>query len=111
MNNDVTNYINVLDSWKQKICNSLRNLIFQEIPDIEEKLQYKKPHYLKNKKYVCVITPAKDYISFTIFNAENIEADFFEKGVPERKTVKIKKDQKIDYKVLAALFKKASNNI
>jgi hypothetical protein len=35
----------------------MAQIIFS-IPDVEERIQYKKPHFLKNGKYAAVITPS-----------------------------------------------------
>ena len=42
------------------------------MPDVEERLQYGKPHYLKNGHYAAVIAVAKDKVSFMVFNATDI---------------------------------------
>jgi hypothetical protein len=47
MNQQVTDYIEKLDQeWKADVCNQIRKLVYQEVPDVEERLQYGKPHYL-----------------------------------------------------------------
>ena len=51
-----------------EVITSLRELVYQAIPDAQERLQYKKPHFLKNGKYAAVISTSKDAVSFTIFN-------------------------------------------
>ena len=70
---DVTNFIDaVSQEWQADICRTLHARIHDAIPDVTERLQYGKPHYLKNKKYACVIAPAKGWVALTIFNATNI---------------------------------------
>ncbi len=113
MNQAVTDYIqNIKEQWQAEICNQLRQIVHQSVPEVEERLQYGKPHFLKNGKYVCVLGTAKDWVSFTIFNAKALEAPeaFFEAGNPDRKTVKIRKGQAIDYDLLARLLEQAANS-
>jgi hypothetical protein len=111
MNPAVTDYIlSIKQAWQAEVCTRLRQVIEQSIPDVEERIQYGKPHYLKNGKYACVLGTAKDWVSLTIFNAMALEAPegFFEPGSPERKTVKIRSGQAVDYELLAALIQQAA---
>lgn len=99
----------VNQDWQAEICRQLHAIVHQVVAAVEERLQYGKPHYLKNSKYVAVIGTAKDWVSFTIFNASNLEAEegFFEPGSPDRKTLKIRKGQVVDYERLAGFLQQA----
>lgn len=112
MNQAVTDYIaNVKLPWQTEVCKQLREIVFKAIPDVEERLQYSKPHYLKNGKYACVIGTAKGWVSFTIFNAENLtppEGLFESSENGDRKTIKIKEGQTVDYNLLGALIQQAN---
>ena len=80
---DVTSYIDAIgQEWQADIARTLHARIHEAIPDVTERLQYGKPHYLKNGKYACVISPAKGWVALTIFNATNIDAPagLFEPG-------------------------------
>lgn len=114
MSQEVHDYIQGRSQeWQVEICERLDQLVHQSIPEVEERLQYSKPHYRKNGKYACVIGTAKDWVTFTIFNATEIEGPegFFEPGPPERKTVKIRKGQAVDYDLLAKLVQQASQSL
>jgi hypothetical protein len=111
MNEQVAAYIaSRPDAWQTDVCNRLRDAAWTAIPDAQERLQYGKPHYLKNGKYAAVISAAKNQVSFTIFNAAGLDAPngLFEPGPPERRTVKIKQDQAVDYDLLCSLLTRAS---
>jgi hypothetical protein len=100
VNNDVTQYINKARPWQIDVCLKLRTMIDQTVPGVEERLQYGKPHYLKDGHYVAVIAVAKAKVSFMVFNATDIpEVKGFLRGMGngERKTVDIKEGQDIDY--------------
>src|SRR5437868_3258113 len=97
MNQEVTDYINKLNSkpnqeWQVEVCNRLRQTVYDSIPQVDERLQYGKPHYRRDGKYACVITTAKGWVTFTIFEADSLTAPdgFFEPGDPSRKTIKIR---------------------
>jgi hypothetical protein len=110
MNQEVTQYIQKTADWQQTICTTLREMILQTIPDAEERLQYGKPHYLKNGHYAAVISVAKDKVSFMIFNAgelQEIKGFFKSTTSPDRKTATIAEGTEVDYGQLAALLKKA----
>ncbi len=114
MNQAITDYIdNIKQEWQIEICKSLRQIIHEAIPDVEERLQYGKPHYLKKGKYACVLGTAKGWVSFTIFNAKALEAPegFFEPGDPDRKTIKIREGQVVDHAFLGQLIQQAASEI
>ena len=112
MNPEVTPYFdNLALPWQAEIAKRLRDVVFEAIPDAEEKIQYSKPHYRKNGTYAAVIGTAKGWVSFTIFNANAIDADFFEPGPPERKTIKVTPKTEVDYELLTQLVKQAASTI
>ena len=114
MNQEVTQYIQKLQQWQTEVCESLRKLVFKTIPGVEERLQYGKPHYLKDGHYACVIHAAKDKISFMVFNAgglEEIQGVFKSMSDPNRKTATITEGQEVDYTLLSKLLKKASASL
>ena len=111
MNQAVTDYIEKINQeWQVPICTQIRDLINQALPDVEERIQYGKPHFLKNGKYAFVFASAKAWVSFTIFNATALEAPagYFEPGPPERKTIKIREGQEVDYAFLSTLIGQAA---
>lgn len=110
MNQDVMNFIEALqEPWQRELSNRLREIVRLAIPDAQERIQYKKPHFLKNGKYAAVISTSKDAVSFTIFNASGLTlpADSFD-GPPERKTMKLRQGQTADFDRLADWLKEAS---
>jgi hypothetical protein len=112
MNQEVTQYIGKIDQkWQKDTCKHLSETILQSVPEVDELLQYGKPHYKKNGKYVCTYNTAKAWVSFTLFNAASLEAPdgLFEPGDnPDRKTIKILEGQHIDYNLLSKLLQQAS---
>jgi hypothetical protein len=112
---DVSAYIeNIQLPWQVEIANTLRQMAHNAIPGVEERIQYKKPHFLKDGHYAAVLSPAKAYLAFMIFNTQDIEIPdgLFEKGGPaERKTIKIKEGQDVDYNLLGDLLAKASSTL
>ncbi|MCC6614991.1 MAG: DUF1801 domain-containing protein [Anaerolineae bacterium] len=115
MNGDVSAYIDKLDqAWKVELCRHIRQIIHEAIPDVVERIQYGKPHFLKNGKYACVLSPSKAWVSLTIFNAQTLEAPdgFFEPSdTTERKTVKLRQGQAVDDALIAGLIGKAANSL
>jgi len=115
MNEAVTEYIdNIKVDWQADLCKQLRPLIHQSIPDVEERLQYGKPHYLKSGKYAVVLGTAKGWVSLTIFNAQNLETPdglFETSDNGDRKTIKIREGQTVDYDLLAGLIQQAAQSI
>lgn len=111
---DVTDFIQNIDQqWEIDVCEALRACVHDAVPDATERIQYKKPHFLKNGSYLAVIAPAKGWVSFMIFNATDLEAPekFFEKGPPERKTVRILEGKTVDYDFLGKLVAQAAQTL
>ena len=114
MSAEVTAYIQQLPKWQVEVAETLRKLIQKTIPGVEERLQYGKPHYLKNGHYAAVVHAAKDKVSFMLFNAAElpeIKGYFKSMSGPERKTATITEGQQVDYKQLADFLKKASASL
>jgi hypothetical protein len=114
MNPEVTEHIENIQPWQAEICNAIRERIHQSVPEVQERLQYKKPHFLKDGKYLAVISPAKAQVTLTVFNATDLDAPdglFEPDGPPERKTVKIKDGQEVDYDLLAQLVAQAASTL
>jgi hypothetical protein len=115
MNPEVTDFIaNIKLDWQQDICRRIRDIVLASMPDAVERLQYGKPHYLRNGKYAAVLGTAKGWVSFTIFNASALEAPdgFFEvSDSADRKTVKIRQGQAPDYDLLARLLDQAASSL
>lgn len=110
MNQEVIDFIdNVKEPWQAELCRLLRDTAHRAVPDATERLQYKKPHFLKNGKYAAVISTSKDAVSFTIFNAAGLTLPegLFD-GPPERKTIKLKQGQSVDAELLGSLLAEAA---
>ncbi len=114
-NEQVTEAIQKLSQpWQIEIANQLREIIFAAIPDVVERLQYGKPHYLKGKQYAAVVGPAKGWVSLTIFNAQALVTPdkLFESSENgDRKTIKISEGQAVDYPLLQSLIAQAASTL
>lgn len=112
MDNDVTRYIGKGLPWQIEVCRKLRDLVHQTIPDVEENLEYGKPHFLKNGKHAAVIHVAKNKVSFMVFNAatvDPIKGVLRSLGNGDRKTADISENQQTDYNLLADILSKTSS--
>lgn len=112
MNQEVTAFIEDLKQpWQVEVCSRLRQLVHETIPTAEERIQYKKPHFLKNGHYAAVISPSKDAVAFMIMNATGLEVPKSFEGPAERKWLKIREGDAPDYGLLASLLGKASGSL
>src|SRR5215467_7903942 len=111
MNQAITDYIENIDQpWQAEVCHRLRRCIHQAVPGVEERIQYGKPHFVSGGKYVSVLGTARGWVNLTIFQASALEAPegYFEAGgSPDRKTVKIREGQAVEYDFLARLVQQA----
>ncbi|EIT86722.1 hypothetical protein A374_04089 [Fictibacillus macauensis ZFHKF-1] len=112
MSQEVATFIKDLKpEWKVELCQKLRQVVFESIPEAQERIQYKKPHFLKNGQYAAVISPSKDAIAFMIMNAKELDVPKEFEGPAERKWLKIREGDKPDYDMLAQLLRQASHNL
>jgi hypothetical protein len=115
MNPEITTYIDALSmDWQKVLCTQLRAIIHSAIPEATEKIQYGKPHFFKNKKYIAVLGPAKGWVSFTLFNATNVEAPdgtFEPSDITERRTIKFKSGQQPDAALLTKMIAVAAASL
>ncbi|MBZ0275034.1 MAG: DUF1801 domain-containing protein [Anaerolineae bacterium] len=115
MSDAVNDYIETINqSWQIAVCRQLDQTIRKAVPDVEARIQYKKPHYLKGNKYAAVFGTAKGWVSFTIFNATDIQppVGLFEASENgDRITLKIHEGQAVDYEQLGDLLKQAVNTL
>ncbi|MFC0211738.1 DUF1801 domain-containing protein [Paenibacillus chartarius] len=110
MNAEVTEFIESLqESWQRELSAGLREVVHQAVSDVQERMQYKKPHFLRNGKYAAVISTSKDAVSFTIFQVAGLELPegMFD-GPPERKTLKLRKGDSFDAGQLVSWVRQAS---
>lgn len=113
MSQEVIEFIEkVKEPWQAKLCQDLRQVVHNAIPDVHERIQYSKPHFLKNKKYAAVISTSKAAVSFTIFNAAGLALPegLFD-GPPERKTIKFHNGEQVDGEILSTLLKQAVSTL
>ncbi|WP_438433941.1 DUF1801 domain-containing protein [Gorillibacterium sp. sgz500922] len=111
MNSEVTDYLEKLPKWQAELGLSLRAMVQETIPEAEERIQYKKPHFLKNGHYAAVISPSKDAVSFMIMNANGIDFPKGFEGPAERKWIKLKENDIPDLALLSGLLKQASRTL
>ncbi|MBB2480754.1 DUF1801 domain-containing protein [Bacillus sp. APMAM] len=110
MNQEVTDFIHsIKEPWQGELATSLRKVVHQAIPDVNERIQYKKPHFLKNGKYAAVISTSKEAVSFTIFNVSSLDLpEGMSDEPPERKTLKLRKGDTFDSEQLVSWVSQAT---
>jgi hypothetical protein len=111
MNDDVTKYILNTKPWQANICTKFREMIHATVPTIEERLQYGKPHYLKDGSYTAVLYASKDKVSFMLFNAKDVPeiAGLTRSlGDGDRKVFEILEGQAPDYAQIAEYTKQTT---
>ena len=112
MNQEVVSFIESLNQpWQVEVSKQLRHMVHECIPGVEERIQYKKPHFLKNGHYAAVISPSKDAIAFMIMNATGLDVPKQFEGPAERKWLKIREGDTPDYSLLSQLLAQASSSL
>jgi hypothetical protein len=112
---EVTDYIQkITQDWQVDICNRLRNVIHQAIPDVKERIFMTTPNYVKNGKTVCVFFAAKSWVNLSIFKTKDLEIPeglFDPSDNPDRMQVKIKKGKGIDDDAFTKFLKQVADAV
>jgi uncharacterized protein YdhG (YjbR/CyaY superfamily) len=114
MNPEVTEFIEQIPQpWQVDVASALREMVRETIPDVEERIQYRKPHFLKDGHYAAVLSPAKGHLSFMIFNTQDVVLPdgVFQKGPVERSTIRIMEGDQVDYALLGSVLSQASSTL
>jgi len=61
-------YISALPWWQQEVCNHVRGLIHQAVPDIVEEIKFKNRPYFTLQGNVCALLAAKDHVNIFIYD-------------------------------------------
>jgi hypothetical protein len=110
MNDEIAAYFAHADAWQQDACAQLRHAVLTAIPDAEESLQYKKPHYAVGGEYVAALHLAKSKVSLLILDAASVvpEKGFLRSlGNGERKVVDVTEGQEIDVDRIVTVLRAA----
>lgn len=115
MNPEITAYIEKIEQpWQIEICNQVRQVILQTVPDAEELKQYNRPHYKRNGQYLCVFNVAKGWVNVMIFNAQALTnpKEFGElSSSGDRVTAKIQQGKSFDYDLFARLLQESAQGL
>jgi hypothetical protein len=65
--NIVTGYIASLPSPQKEICRSLRKLILEGIPQMNQEFKWHRPAYYCNGKRICLVSSSKDHVTLELF--------------------------------------------
>ncbi len=112
MNQEVTYFIeNLSQPWQVEVFNRLRKLVHETIPSVEERIQYKKPHFSEERTFCRSDFPFQrrhsvhDHEYYRVVSTEKF------RGPPEWKWLKIREGDSPDYGLLSQLLNKASSSL
>ncbi|WP_127783749.1 DUF1801 domain-containing protein [Rhodococcus sp. X156] len=114
MNPEVTEYVQQRAAWQSEICERLRYLVQEVIPQAEERLWHGKPYYIKNGWEAADIEALADAVRFTLYNAQDvevIEGVTQPLGSGERKAAEIHQGDDVDYTLLGELLARTSSGL
>lgn len=109
---DVQTFIEHLEApWQVELATKLRAIVHEVIPNVEEKIQYKKPHFLKNGQYAAVISPRKGAVAFMIMNTQDLTVPEYFGGPKERRWLTIKEGDSVNFDELKSLLAAAAKDL
>ena len=103
MNKEVDDYIEKQKSPQKEICNKLRKIILETLPDIKEEMKLGVPWY-EGKYYIVAL---KDHVNlgFSLKGLSEKEVKSFEGGGKTMRHIKIRSLNEIDEEKIAELLK------
>jgi hypothetical protein len=110
MDDEIAAYFAKADPWQQDAGARLRQAVLTAIPEAEESLQYKKPHYAVDGDLVAALHLAKGKVSLLILDAGAVapEKGFLRSlGNGERKVVDVTDGQDVDVDRIASVLRAA----
>lgn len=111
MNSDVTDYLARTKPWQQDICGRLRETVHATVPDVEEMIQYGKPHFNVAGRNAAVLHVAAAKVSFMVFDAGDVEAVpglLRSLGSGDRKVVDLREGDTVDLDFIADLLRRTT---
>jgi hypothetical protein len=73
LHNKVTEYITSLPSPQKAICQSLRELILENFPQMREEFKWNYPAYYYNGKRICLACGFKDHVTLELFYGAHLQ--------------------------------------
>ncbi|UCD08823.1 MAG: DUF1801 domain-containing protein [Dehalococcoidales bacterium] len=103
MNSKVDGYITRQKSPQKEICESLRQLIHNTLPDTTEEMKWGAPAFSGGKFYIVAL---KDHVNigFTIENLTDEELSLFDGGGKTTRHIQIKDPSGIDSERISSLI-------
>jgi hypothetical protein len=111
MSDEVTAYLEGTKPWQAQLCTDLRATIHHVVADVDEVLQYGKPHFNRDGKNLAVLHAAASKVSFMVFDAADVEPVpglLRSLGSGDRKVVDIKEGEAIDLDFIADLLRRTA---
>ena len=69
----VTEYIASLPSPQKEICQSLRELILENFPQMREEFKWNYPAYYYHAKRICLTSGFKDHVTVELFYGAHLQ--------------------------------------
>lgn len=72
-NPEVEAYLAALPEDRRRALEAVRQVVFEQVPDVEETMRYRMPTYEREGEIVCAFAAQKRYLSLYL-DAERVEA-------------------------------------
>jgi hypothetical protein len=73
LNDRATGYVASLPSPQREICQCLRELILENIPDIREEFKWNHPAYYSRGKRICLTGGFREHVSVELFYGVHLQ--------------------------------------
>lgn len=109
LHNKVTEYITSLPSPQKEICQSLRELILENFPQMREEFKWNYPAYYSNGKRICLASGFKEHVTLELFYGAHLQdaQGRIVGGGKNTRHIKLKSLKEIDTNYFVDLFQQS----
>jgi hypothetical protein len=107
-------YLDGLPAWQQEICRTVRDLVHEADPDVEETIKRTVQPYFVLDGNVCALLAARDHVSIFLYDGAIVPDPegiiTAGHGNETGRTIAVRQDEKINERALVTMFRQIIAN-
>src|SRR6185369_4512661 len=107
-------YLDRLPDWQREICSTVRDLVHEADPDVEETIKRTVQPYFVLDGNVCALLAAKDHVSIFLYDGAIVPDPegiiTAGHGNETGRTIAVRRDEKINERALVTMFRQIIAN-
>jgi hypothetical protein len=107
-------YLDRLPDWQREICSTVRDLVHEADPDVEETIKRTVQPYFVLDGNVCALLAARDHVSIFLYDGAIVPDPegiiTAGHGNETGRTIAVRRDEKINERALVTMFRQIIAN-